>query len=120
FVTYSNELKKTVLGVRIETLQAYGAVSEQTAREMAEGARMRFRADYSLVTTGIAGPGGGTPAKPVGTVFIALSSQRGTIVIQQLNQFDRETFKHVTSQQALDMLRRELLKTDVPAATSVA
>lgn len=107
-VTYSNELKKMVLGVQAETLQVHGAVSEQTAREMAEGARKRFGADYALATTGIAGPSGGTPAKPVGTVFIALASDRSTIVVRQLNQFDRDTFKQVTSQQALDMLRRQL------------
>ncbi|MDH7501586.1 MAG: competence/damage-inducible protein A [Verrucomicrobiota bacterium] len=107
-VTYSNELKKLVLGVRAETLEAHGAVSEQTAREMAEGARGRFGADYALATTGIAGPSGGTPAKPVGTVFIALASERSTIVVHRLNQFDRDTFKQVTSQQALDMLRRRL------------
>lgn len=109
-VAYSNELKKMILGVRAETLAAHGAVSEQTAREMAEGARDQFHADYALATTGIAGPSGGTPAKPVGTVFIALATARRTTVVRQLNPFERETFKHVTSQQALDMLRRELIQ----------
>jgi nicotinamide-nucleotide amidase len=90
-------------------LSQHGAVSEPVAREMAEGARREIRADYALAVTGIAGPTGGTAEKPVGTVFIALASARGTEVKQNLNQYDRETFKFLTSQQALDMLRRELL-----------
>jgi nicotinamide-nucleotide amidase len=107
-VTYSNALKQTVLGVRAETLAAHGAVSEPTAREMAEGARQRFGAEYALATTGIAGPSGGSEAKPVGTVFIALATAGRTVVARQLNRFERDTFKHVSAQQALEMLRREL------------
>lgn len=108
-VTYSDQLKQCLLGVRAETLAAHGAVSEPTAREMAEGARARYQAGYAVAITGIAGPTGGSEAKPVGTVFIALASAAGTKVVRQLNRFDRETFKHVTSQQALELLRRELL-----------
>ncbi len=108
-VTYSNELKMDLLGVRSETLATHGAVSEAVVREMAEGARTRFRSDFALALTGIAGPAGGTADKPVGTVFMALASQAGTEVLKQLNTYDRETFKQVSSQQALEMLRRRLV-----------
>ncbi len=107
-VAYSNQLKQSTLCVKAQTLAQHGAVSKPTAREMAEGARACFCADYALATTGIAGPGGGTEAKPVGTVFIALATAGATTVVQRMNKFDRQTFKHVTSQQALDLLRREM------------
>jgi nicotinamide-nucleotide amidase len=108
-VSYSNESKEKFLGVKAETLETHGAVSEAVAREMAEGARKETGADYALAVTGIAGPSGGTAEKPVGTVFIALATADGTQVKRNLNQYDRETFKFLTSQQALDMLRKELL-----------
>lgn len=108
-VTYSNEAKKKLLGVRSETLETHGAVSEPVAREMAEGARQQTGADYAISVTGIAGPSGGTPAKPVGTVFMGLAAGFPTIVAQHLNPFDRETFKLVTADQALEMLRRQIL-----------
>ena len=107
-VTYSNEAKQRLLGVQADTLAKHGAVSEPVAREMAEGARKVLGADYALSTTGIAGPGGGTATKPVGTVFIGLATGRGTTVINPINAFGRETFKNVTTQQALDLLRRKL------------
>ena len=113
-VTYSNEAKQTFLGVKPETLAAHGAVSEAVAREMAEGARARSRADYALAITGIAGPSGGSEAKPAGTVFIALASEGETVVLRRLNRYDRETFKFVTSQQALDLLRRRALNLPLP------
>lgn len=107
-VTYSNDLKQSLLGVRPETLAQYGAVSEATAREMAAGARERFDADYAIAITGIAGPGGGSVEKPVGTVFIALADRREVVVERQFNPFDRETFKFITGRQSLELLRTHL------------
>ena len=106
--TYANTAKQATLGVTSETLAEHGAVSEPTARQMAEGARTIHNADYALATTGIAGPGGGTEEKPVGTVFMALATNDGTEIVKRLNRFDRETFKQVTAQQTMDLLRRKL------------
>ncbi len=108
-VTYSNEAKQKFLGVRAETLAAHGAVSEAVAREMAEGTRLQTGADFAIAITGIAGPGGGTKEKPVGTVFLGLAGKFGTVVERRLNFFERETFKEVTAGQALDMLRTRLV-----------
>jgi nicotinamide-nucleotide amidase len=108
-VTYSDEAKQKFLGVRAETLAEHGAVSEAVAREMAEGARQQAGADCALSVTGIAGPGGGTPAKPVGTVFIALAKATGTVLKKNFNPYDRETFKQVTANQALELLRQKIL-----------
>jgi nicotinamide-nucleotide amidase len=108
-VTYSNEAKQSFLGVCSETLASHGAVSESVAREMAEAARQRTGATYAISVTGIAGPTGGSETKPIGTVFIGLSTAHKTEAIHKLNPYDRETFKYVTAQQALDWLRREIL-----------
>jgi nicotinamide-nucleotide amidase len=108
-VTYSNEAKQNFLGVSAAALEEHGAVSEAVARQMAEGARQKCGVDYALSITGIAGPGGGSDAKPVGTVFMALADEKGTVVEKHFNPFDRETFKYVASQQAMDLLRRRLL-----------
>ena len=116
-VTYSNEAKQIFLGVRPGTLAAQGAVSEAVAKEMAEGARARTRADYALSVTGIAGPSGGSAEKPVGTVFIGLATPTATAVVRHFNPYDRETFKQVTAQQALDQLRRALAP--APAAAEL-
>ena len=105
-VTYSDAAKMSALGVRAETLAAHGAVSGPVVREMAEGARRAAGADLALAVTGIAGPGGGSDAKPVGTVFIALATAGGTEVRQHLNRFDRPTFKYLTAQQAMMMVLR--------------
>jgi nicotinamide-nucleotide amidase len=110
-VTYSNEAKQKFLGVRPDTLKTHGAVSEPTAIEMAEGARRQTGADYAISVTGIAGPSGGTAAKPVGTVFVGLAAGPRTIALKYYNPYDRETFKQVTAYQALDLLRRKIGKT---------
>ena len=108
WVTYSNAAKQKFLGVSAETLAAHGAVSEEVAKEMAEGARSASGADYALSVTGIAGPGGGSPTKPVGTVFMALAGAGPTVVLRQSNPWEREAFKQVTAQQAMNLLRRSL------------
>ena len=77
-VAYSNEVKECALGVNHETLVQHGAVSEETVKEMVSGVRERLGADYAVATTGVAGPGGGTPEKPVGTVWIAVTSKDAT------------------------------------------
>ncbi len=109
-VAYSNAAKQKFLGVRAKTLARRGAVSEAVAREMAEGAREKFGADFALAVTGIAGPAGGTKAKPVGTVFIALAGAPGTVVERKLNPCGREQFKDLTTQQTLEMLRARLVR----------
>jgi nicotinamide-nucleotide amidase len=109
-VSYANSAKETLLGVSPEILQQHGAVSEPVAREMAIGARVEFGSDFAVAVTGIAGPDGGTPEKPVGTVFIALASAEGVEVERLLNPWERVTFKDVTATQALERLRRRLVK----------
>ena len=108
-VTYSNEAKIRALGVPGLLIERLGAVSEEVAAAMAEGARARSGASYALSTTGVAGPTGGTEEKPVGTVFIGLASAMGSTEVQKLfYPSDRLTFKQVVTQRALDLLRRRL------------
>jgi nicotinamide-nucleotide amidase len=111
FVTYANEAKTRVLGVDSQLIKTHGAVSTEVAAAMAEGARKVSGASFVLSTTGIAGPTGGTDEKPVGTVFIALASNGAETVVQQ-HKFptDRENFKWLTAQAALDLLRRNLAR----------
>lgn len=109
-VTYSNEAKERILGVRPETLRSAGAVSTQTAEEMAAGVRKLSGADLGLATTGIAGPGGGTPEKPVGTVCVALAWEGGAWSRRyDLGERSRDWVKGMTAQVALDRVRRHLL-----------
>lgn len=112
-VAYSNDLKERVLGVSVKTLEQFGAVSEETAREMAVGALRLTGADIAISTTGIAGPDGGTPDKPVGTVAIAIArgSDAGSEVESRLYHFwgGRDWVKTLTAQVALDWIRRSLL-----------
>lgn len=103
-VSYSNEVKVKVLGVKQETLERYGAVSEQTAREMAEGVRCLMEVDVAVATTGIAGPGGGTPEKPVGLVYIGLAIPEGVEVRRCLFTGDRLHNKEQFCDAALNMV----------------
>jgi nicotinamide-nucleotide amidase len=109
-VAYSNEAKQELLGVRPGTLADFGAVSTETAEEMAEGIRRRAGADLGLATTGIAGPGGGSPEKPVGTVCVGLAWEGGAWSKRyQLGERERGWIKQMTAQIALDRARRHLL-----------
>ena len=112
-VTYANEAKVKYCGVREETLAACGAVSEQTAREMAEGLRARSGADIAVSTTGIAGPDGGTQEKPVGLVYIACAGSRGTQVVRLQLSGNRGRIRELASLRALDMVRRAAINQEV-------
>ncbi len=109
FVTYADRMKIMALGVPEALLSQHGAVSAPVAKAMAEGARQATGADYALATTGIAGPSGGTPEKPVGTVFLALARDGGeTLVRHCFHPASRSVFKHITANAAFDLLRRVL------------
>ena len=111
YVTYANSAKSDVLGVDPKLIDKHGAVSEAVAQAMAEGARTRAVSKHGLATTGIAGPAGGSADKPVGTIYIALASgDSDTVVRKFVFPTDRETFKQLAAQTALDLLRRRLLK----------
>jgi nicotinamide-nucleotide amidase len=109
FVTYSNASKTALLGVPAELISAHGAVSELVVRAMAEGVLAKSGATHAIATTGIAGPGGGSDEKPVGTVWLALSSKgEETVSWKQHLPLDRKAFKRAVTQSALDRLRRHL------------
>lgn len=107
-VSYSNEAKHDILGVTWESLNSYGAVSEQVAREMAEGVRRVSHADYAIATTGIAGPGGGSKEKPVGTVWMAVATPTKTIAVMRNSGTDRSQIISRASAYAIEMLYNEL------------
>ena len=109
FVTYSYEAKTSMLGVHRDTLVDFGAVSEETAREMADGAISRSRAQVAVAVTGIAGPDGGMPDKPVGTVWFAWKFPKKP-VISEVCHFvgDRESIRHQTVTHALNKLLHNL------------
>lgn len=108
-VSYSNEAKVDLLGVSPSTIESHGAVSEETAREMAEGARRQFGSDCALAITGIAGPEGGTPEKPVGTVWIAIAGIDPEVETKLLRvPGDRQAIRAWTGAAALEMLRSRL------------
>ncbi|GGH24115.1 CinA-like protein [Dyadobacter endophyticus] len=112
-VSYSNDVKMNVLGVSRETLEAYGAVSEQTAREMAEGARRLLNTTFAISTTGIAGPDGGTAEKPVGTVWIACATPEETFTQLLTLRNNRKINIELTCSYALNLLRKTILKTSL-------
>ena len=111
YVCYANQAKIDMLDVDPEFLEKQGAVSEPVARALAEHARMRALSTYALATTGIAGPTGGSPDKPVGTVYIALATTAETVVKKLFFPSDRETFKQIAAQAGFDLLRRKLIGT---------
>ena len=108
-VSYSNEMKKNILGVSFETIGRWGAVSHECAREMAVGARMAGGSSVGLSVTGIAGPDGGSPEKPVGTFYIGLSTEDAVISRRYFLPGARNWVKTLAAMQALDLLRRSFL-----------
>jgi nicotinamide-nucleotide amidase len=108
-IAYSNEIKESELRVTRENLILFGAVSEEVVKEMAEGVRKKFGTDYSIATSGIAGPDGGTPDKPVGTTWIAIATPEKIIALKFMFGEDRERNIRRTALQALNMLRKELM-----------
>ncbi|MFC1555997.1 nicotinamide-nucleotide amidohydrolase family protein [candidate division KSB1 bacterium] len=113
YITYSNDAKEELLGVNHDTLIQYGAVSEQVAAEMAEGARKNSKCNIALATTGIAGPTGGTPEKPVGLVYIALSDEFGTVVKKLSLRGPRDIIKKRSARAAINLLRLRLSDKDI-------
>jgi nicotinamide-nucleotide amidase len=116
FITYSNALKTELLGVPAEMLAAHGAVSKPVAEAMAEGARRHSGSTFALSITGVAGPGGATEAKPVGTAFIGFAGPDETEVLHRQLLGDRARIRQFASQVALDLLRRKLSAVSVKGA----
>jgi PncC family amidohydrolase len=111
-VAYSNTAKEHFLGVRSSTLEAHGAVSQETALEMAVGVRRAFGADLAVAITGLAGPGGAQAGKPVGLTFIGLSSPAGDRVARHVWPADRQGNKSLSAEATLKMLLEELERSD--------
>ena len=110
-VAYANDVKQNLLEVKQDTLQSVGAVSEETVRQMAEGACKKLKTDYAIATSGIMGPDGGSEEKPVGTVWIAVASNEGRAKAQKFHfRFDRSRNIELTAHTALNMLRRFILE----------
>ncbi|MCB1033267.1 MAG: CinA family protein, partial [Acidobacteria bacterium] len=109
-VVYSNRLKTRLAGVSEALLAEHGAVSEEVGRALAEGVRERLDTVYGIGITGIAGPGGGSEEKPVGTVHIAVAGPEGTRALRAVLPGDRERVRWQSSQIALETLRRQLLR----------
>jgi len=109
-IAYDNSVKRQLLGVKQETLNQYGAVSEEVVREMAAGARNLFNTDYSVATSGIAGPAGGTDTKPVGTFWMAVASEKGIASEKRVFGNDRMTNVKRFSLAALNLLRVQIIR----------
>ena len=109
-VAYANEVKRDGLGVEAQALEQYGAVSDVVARQMARGVRARLGADVGISTTGVAGPSGGTPDKPVGTVWIGYADDRGETAVLKHFVKNREMNKALASTAVLDLARRKLVE----------
>ncbi|MDY2778201.1 MAG: CinA family protein [Collinsella sp.] len=103
-VTYCDEIKNKVLGVSSETLRIHSAVSHETAREMADGARRLFDVDVAISLTGYAGPGGGTELDPAGTIYIGVSSRLGTDSLRCSLPGDRDAVRHEATRRAIQLL----------------
>lgn len=110
YVCYANQAKIDMLNVDLKLIEKHGAVSGKVARALAKQARVQARSTYALATTGIAGPGGGSPAKPVGTVYVALATPDKIVVKKLFFPTDRKTFKQLTAQVGFEMLRTALLE----------
>jgi len=117
-VAYDNQVKVNLLGVPEQIIASYGAVSEQCARAMAEGARTLFQTDFAVATTGIAGPGGGTRTKPVGLVFIGVASAAETIVTQFNFSGDRRSVVDQATTEALKSLQSLIERNQEPASNT--
>ena len=116
-MAYADSAKEDLLGVRSADLAEHGAVSEVVARAMAEGVRSRFGADFGVATTGISGPDGGTEAKPVGTVYVALAREEGTHCEHFVFPLDRTRHRQLTAQVGLAWVRRALLGEELVGPT---
>lgn len=112
YITYSNEAKIRILGVKEESVREFGVVSDVVVREMAEGAILKAKADVGVAVSGIAGPGGGSPKKPVGTVFVACSVKEGNRFVTKVEKFlfegDREAVRRQTVEEVLKMIRNAI------------
>lgn len=108
YVTYSNDAKMKNLGVNPETLKNYGAVSRETCEEMAKGIRLRSGATIGVSTTGIAGPGGGTKEKPVGLVYIGVSTEEKTVVEELRLTGTREEVRQKTVESLFELIQKAL------------
>lgn len=103
-VTYSNDAKERILGVKHQTLMDHGAVSMETASEMAKGSIDAYESDVAVSVTGIAGPGGATPEKPVGLVYIAVADGPRVVVTKNIFQGDRQSIRNQTAVEAIKLL----------------